>query len=187
MPSHVAFLRAINVAGHGTVKMTDLRRVFERAGATDVRTVIQSGNVLFDAPTRDVPGIVRQVRRALGGSGASEPEILIRRVDDIHALVARDPFADHPPGPRIKCYVAFLTRTPKRTPQLPIVSAKELLEAIAIDGREVFILSRLKPTRFFGFPNNFIEDALGIAATTRNWSTVTAIAKLTRAEKRGRV
>ena len=63
---------------------------------------------------------------------------------------------------------------------MPIVSAKERLEAIAIEGREVFIVSRLKPSGFFGFPNNFIEAALGVTATTRNWSTVTAIARLTR-------
>ena len=107
------------------------------------------------------------------------PDIMIRRVADIHALVEREPFADYPPGPRLKCYVAFLTREPKSTPPVPIVSEKEQLEAIAIDGREAFVISRLKPNRFFGFPNNFIEDALGVSATTRNWSTVTAIARLT--------
>ena len=180
MPTHVAFLRAINVVGHGSVKMTDLRRVFEQAGAGNVRTVIQSGNVLFDATTRDVPGIVRRVRTALGGSGSAGPDIMLRQVADVHALVERDPFAGYPPGPTLKCYVAFLTRAPKSAPLLPIVSAKELLEMIAIDGREAFILSRLKPNRFFGFPNNFIEDALGVSATTRNWSTVTAIARMTK-------
>ena len=47
---YVAFIRAINVAGHGSVRMPNLRNVFERAGARQVRTVIQTGNVLFEAP-----------------------------------------------------------------------------------------------------------------------------------------
>jgi uncharacterized protein (DUF1697 family) len=160
--------------------MADLREVFERAGAGQVRTVIQSGNVLFDAPARAVPGVVRRIRTALSRSPSGAPEIMVRGLGELAALVARDPFADHPPGPRVKCYVAFLGRAPKVRPALPIVSAKERLEAIALEGREVFIVSRLKPNRFFGFPNNFIEDALGVTATTRNWSTVATIAKLPR-------
>jgi uncharacterized protein (DUF1697 family) len=160
--------------------MADLREVFAQAGARQVTTVIQSGNVLFDASARAVPGIVRRTRTTLSGSPSGAPEIMVRGLGELAALVARDPFADHPPGPRVKCYVAFLGRAPKVRPVLPILSAKERLEAIALEGREVFIVSRLKPNRFFGFPNNFIEDALGVSATTRNWSTVTAIAKLAR-------
>jgi uncharacterized protein (DUF1697 family) len=178
MPTHVAFLRAINVAGHGAVRMTDLRRFFERAGAADVRTVIQSGNVVFAAPSRDVAGILRRVRKALVGSESGAPAIMVRRMDEIEALVAREPFAGYQKTGRIKFYVAFLATALRRTPQLPIALPKEELEAIAIAGRDVFIVSRLKPSGFFGFPNNFIEDALGVSATTRNWSTVTAIARL---------
>jgi uncharacterized protein (DUF1697 family) len=178
MPRYVAFLRAINVAGHGTLKMSDLRAAFERAGARDVRTVIQSGNVVFDASRRDAPGIIRRVRSSLGGPSAGEPEMMVREIDEVRALVAREPFAGYAKSGRIKFYVAFLERELSPVPPLPIVSAKEALDAIAIEGREAFIVSRLKPSGFFGFPNNFIEDALGVTATTRNWSTVTAIARL---------
>jgi uncharacterized protein (DUF1697 family) len=175
VPRYVAFLRAINVAGHGTLKMTALRAAFEQAGARDVRTVIQSGNVLFDSTRRDASGILRRARSSLGQPA---PEMMIREIDDMRVLVAREPFAGYAKSGRIKFYVAFLARQPARVPPLPIVSAKEELDAIAVEGREAFIVSRLKPSGFFGFPNNFIEDALGVTATTRNWSTVTAIAKL---------
>ena len=178
MPRYVAFLRAINVAGHGTLKMTDLREAFEQAGASDIRTVIQSGNVLFDSAKRDAPAIIRRVRAALPGSSNEGPEVVLRGLGDVRALVARDPFAGYAKSGRIKFYVAFLAREPARVPPLPIVSAKDALEAIAIEGCEAFIVSRLKPSGFFGFPNNFIEGALGVTATTRNWSTVTAIARL---------
>lgn len=178
MPRYVAFLRAVNVAGHGTLKMADLRRAFERAGARNVQTVIQSGNVLFEAPKRSVNGILRAMRTAIGGTPNGGPEVMLREIDDVRTLVERDPFAGYAKSRRIKFYVAFLSEAPARTPPLPMVSAKEALEAIAIDGREAFIVSRLKPSGFFGFPNNFIEPALGVTATTRNWSTVTAIGKL---------
>ena len=48
--THVAFLRAVNVGGRGLVKMTDLQKAFAAAGAKNVRTVIASGNVVFEAP-----------------------------------------------------------------------------------------------------------------------------------------
>jgi uncharacterized protein (DUF1697 family) len=168
----------VNVAGHGTLRMGDLRAAFEQAGGHDVRTVIQSGNVLFDTAKRDAAGIVRRVRTSLSGASSGGPEIIVRDIEEVRALVARDPFAGYAKSGRIKFYVAFFGRQPVRVPRLPIVSAKEELDAIAVDGREAFIVSRLKPSGFFGFPNNFIEDALGVRATTRNWSTVLAIARL---------
>ena len=60
---YIAFLRAINVAGHTIVKMADLNRVFNQAGCSNVRTVIQSGNVSFEAATSDIDGIARKVQR----------------------------------------------------------------------------------------------------------------------------
>lgn len=58
MTKYIALLRAINVAGHARVKMTDLNRAFVSAGCKDVRTVIQSGNVLFEAADRDVSATI---------------------------------------------------------------------------------------------------------------------------------
>jgi len=175
---HVAFLRAINVRGHSQVRMVDLEAVFVAAGATDVRTVIQSGNVVFEAAVRRVPAIVRDVRAELNRKGSGATEIVTRELDHIARLVDGEPFGTLRPAGNLKLYVSFLARAPKTIPALPLVSEKEALEAVKIAGREVFILSRPKRPRFFGFPNNFIEEQLGVPATTRNWSTVTAIARL---------
>jgi len=68
-----------------------------------------------------------------------------------------------------------LSEKPRVKPKLPLVSVKEALEGIAVKNREAFIISRRKPNGFYGFPNNFIEQELGVTATSRNWSTVTKI------------
>src|SRR4029079_19629489 len=72
VPKHVAFLRAINVRGHNQVRMVDLQTLIVSVGATGVRTVIQSGNVVSEAAARRAPAIVREVRARLDrkGSGA---------------------------------------------------------------------------------------------------------------------
>lgn len=65
MSRHVAFLRAINVPGHPKVKMEDLRQAFSDAGCRDVKTIIQSGNVLYQAPKVDVKTLYQRIQEAL--------------------------------------------------------------------------------------------------------------------------
>jgi hypothetical protein len=57
------------------------------------------------------------------------------------------------------------------------------MTAVSMAKREVFLVSRLKPNGFFGFPNNFVEEALGVPATTRNWSTVMKIVTFVRSDQ----
>jgi uncharacterized protein (DUF1697 family) len=174
----VAFLRAVNVAGHARMPMAAVRAAFAAAGGAQVATYIQSGNVLFDARAPDAAGIVDRARRRLAASFGESPEVMLRTLKQVTDLVAGAPFAQSNAMPTDKLYVAFLARAPRLQPVLPFASEPERLEAIAIEGREVFIVSKPKRSGFFGMPNLFVEERLGIAATCRNWSTVVKLAKL---------
>lgn len=180
MPRYVAFLRAINVGGRGLVSMTDLRAAFEAAGCRHVRTYIASGNVLFESPARGTGSIVQKVRRKLRTLIGQEPEILCLTAAEMTRVLTDAPFTGRETTSGAKLYVTFLAEKPRRTPALPLVSSKEALEVIGISGREAFVVSRLKKNGFFGFPNTFIEEQLGVPATSRNWSTVTKIVELAR-------
>ncbi len=160
--------------------MHDVRSTFSAAGCQRVRTVIQSGNVLFEPPAGSARAILERIRGTLRTAIGEEPEIVLRTVHDLEAVIAAAPFKDAAADPGIKLYVAFLARKPRGVRRLPLILAKEGLEAVAIRGRDVFIISRRKKNGFFGFPNNFIEDELGVAATTRNWSTVRKIVEAAR-------
>ncbi len=63
MHHYVAFMRAINVAGHASVRMSDVRDAFAAAGCRKVRTYLQSGNVIFESPPREAAAILRKVQR----------------------------------------------------------------------------------------------------------------------------
>ena len=76
--THVAFLRAINVGGHGVIRMDDLRAAFERAGGRDVRTFIQSGNVLFAASPREASGIAKRAAVDAARVTGSVPDVMVR-------------------------------------------------------------------------------------------------------------
>jgi uncharacterized protein (DUF1697 family) len=182
MTTYVAFLRAINVAGHATVRMTDLRDVFAAAGCQGVRTYIQSGNVLFDAPKGTAAAVFERVLCRLRELLGHEPGIMFRTAREIEQLVASDPFQGYRAEPDVKLYVAFLSQKAPTTPRFPWHLPAESLEAIGMKGREVFVVSRRKKNGFYGFPNNFIEKELGVSATSRNWNTLTKLAAFARAE-----
>jgi uncharacterized protein (DUF1697 family) len=172
--TQVAFLRAVNVGGRGLVKMTDLQKAFATAGATNVRTVIASGNVIFEAPRAFEPvraRIQENVRALLG----AEPVIVFRTFQYLSDLVRAAPFGALVNQRGIKLYVAFLAGTPKRKPAFPLLIPKELTEVRGLHRRDALVVSRQKPNGFYGFPGEWTERELGVAATARNWSTVTRI------------
>jgi uncharacterized protein (DUF1697 family) len=175
---YVAFLRAINVAGHATVNMADLKRAFAAAGCDAVETCIQSGNVIFESSGTTKPALFakidRELRRLLGG----EPVVIARTARELTQLEQRSPFTAATPDRDSKSYVVFLARKSADRPTFPVRLPKEGLEAIGMTDREVFVVSRRKKNGFYGFPNAFIEKELGVQATTRNWSTVARIVEL---------
>ena len=183
MKTYVAFVRAINVGGHASVRMTDLKDAFTAAGCKRVRTYIQSGNVIFESADDHAPAVFQSVRKKLHDLAGDGSAVLFRSVRELERSVAKNPFADLTADPAVKLYVTFLSEKPRRKPAFPFASSKEALEAIAIRNLDVFVVSRRKKkSRFYGFPNNFIEKELGVSATSRNWSTLTKIIALIRNE-----
>jgi uncharacterized protein (DUF1697 family) len=180
MNSYVAFIRAINVGGRAVVRMTDVRDAFVRAGCEGVRTYIQSGNVLFDSAESDVAALSARVCARLAELTGTKAGMSVRRLADLEKLVKAAPFKDFETDSSIKLYVAFLESKPPLKPKLPLLLVRDALEAFAMKGLDVFILSRRKPNGFYGFPNNFVEKEMAVPATTRNWNTVQKILQLSR-------
>jgi uncharacterized protein (DUF1697 family) len=182
MSVYVAFLRAINVGGHAVVKMIDLRDAFGAAGCRNVRTYIASGNVVFDAPEKGTKALFGAVRARLADLLGSEPAVGFRTLDDIDAIIASDPFGRLHDETAVKLYVAFPCEKAPITQGFPMSLPKEGLEAFALEGHEVFIVSRPKPNGSYGFPGTWIDKAMGVPVTTRNWTTVRRIAAFARSK-----
>jgi uncharacterized protein (DUF1697 family) len=128
-----------------------------------------------------LPTVRGKLRAALG----EEPEVVLRTVREVEHLVDASPFTQRAVKPGIKLYVVFLSGRAHTRPAFPLVCLKEALEVVAMTDREVFVISYPKKNGFFGFPNNFIEKALGVPATSRNWSTVTKLVEFARREEDG--
>ena len=180
MTTYVVFLRAVNVGGHGVVRMTDVRDAFVAAGCRNVRTYIQTGNVVFDASEKTIGSLLEKIRRRMKRLLGHEPGVAVRTLAELEGLMKSSPFRKMKDDPKVKLCVAFLANKPSRTPTFPLVSDKEQLEAISMKNLDVFIVSRRKPNGWFGFPLAVLEKEIQVPATVRNWSTVTKVVDFAR-------
>jgi len=81
--SHLAMLRGINVGGKNKLAMTDLARLFAEAGCSQVRTYIQSGNVLFPASPSTVRRIPERIAESIAGRVGSRIQVVLRALEEI--------------------------------------------------------------------------------------------------------
>lgn len=177
MKNEVAFLRAVNVGGRASVKMVDLVRVFESAGCRNVRTYIQSGNILFQSYDIQGQTLRLRVQKSLRTLLGQDVLVAYRTVRELQGVLAAAPFGGLETDPDVKLYVGFLIDKPDHAPVLPLSLPKEGLEIIRISKLDVFGVSRKVKGRF-GFPNAWIEKEFAVPATTRNWTTVSKIVAL---------
>jgi len=175
MITYIALLRAINVGGQKLIKMEVLRRIFESLGLKDVRTYIQSGNIIFASTSTNSTALTRKIEKKLKEVTGHEVTVILRTFSEIEVLVKQNPFRKIKPGSDGVLFVVFLSAMPTTKPKLPLVSKPENLEVLTIKDGAAFVVSRRKKNGLFGYPNNFVEKQLGVSGTTRNWSTVNKI------------
>jgi uncharacterized protein (DUF1697 family) len=174
--SYAALLRGINLGSHNRIGMARLRSLVEDLGGTEVRTYVQSGNVVFRS-TLGTTAAARAVERAIRKELGLDVAVLVRTARQLRELVANNPFVGSKIAPKT-LHVTFLAEKPdpKRVKQLLEESFEP--ERFEIAGQDVYLFfpngyGRVK------LNNAFLERRLGVAATTRNWRTVTALAELT--------
>src|SRR5437867_2048501 len=178
MITYVAFLRAINVAGQKLIKMPELTRILSSAGFRNVRTYIQSGNVIFDSASANSTALTRKLERTLKEAFGYQVTVVLKTLAELKHLVMRDSFKQAGTDSGAILFVVLLADDPKNRPKLPLILDKENLEVIEVKDRTALVVARRKKNGRFGFPNAIVEKALGVSATTRNWNTVNKVVKL---------
>lgn len=174
---HVALLRGINVGGKHRLPMADLRRLFERAGAANVRTVIQSGNVLFDATSAGAARVADEVANGIEAGFGFRVPLVVRPAAALGRIVAANPFADADPD---TLHVAFLADRPKPSLVRSLDPDRSPPDAFVVRGGEIYLhlpngaaRSRLTTAWF--------DARLETTATVRNWRTVLRLIELAEA------
>src|SRR5262245_7240495 len=170
MPRYAAFLRAVSPQN---AKMPALREAFERAGFTAVRTVLSSGNVVFDARRASDATLERRAEAAMREQLGESFLTIVRPVEHLQALLAADPFRRFRLRPGSKRVVTFLRSEPDVVVALPL--ERHGARLLALEGRELLTAYVPSPK---GAPFMvLIERTFGKAITTRTWDTVAKVAR----------
>lgn len=172
MPTYIALFRGINVGGNHMLPMKELKRVLEKDGCQDVRTYIQSGNVILTSSIADPAKLARRLSAAVSKSHGFEPRVMVLSAGELQRAASGNPFAAGVDNPA-SLHLFFLEANP-RSPDLNALEAlKTKTEAFALKGAVFYLhtpdgLGRSKlATR--------IERSLGVQGTARNWRTVTTL------------
>jgi len=165
MPRFVAFLRGVSPTN---ASMPRLKACFEAAGFGNVRTVLASGNVVFDARAASDAAIERKAERCMHEALGRSFYTIVRPVAELQALLATDPFAAHGVPAQAKRVVSFLREAREPRVALPLARAEACV--LCLRGREVF--SAYLPSDKGPVFMKLIENAFGSDVTTRTWDTV---------------
>jgi uncharacterized protein (DUF1697 family) len=166
MTTYVAFLRGINL-GKRNVKMDVLRGLFEELGFRNVKTVIASGNVVFDA--KPSKALAQKIEKHLEASLGYDVRTFLRTMDDVERIRDAKVFDA---GERDQLYVAFLEREPDAAAMKRLAALGNAHDVFAVRGTEVYWLRREGSETL---PAGFLEKPLGQLATMRNMNTVVRI------------
>jgi uncharacterized protein (DUF1697 family) len=177
MSGYVALLRGINVGGHKPVKMEALKRSFESAGLEKVKTVLASGNVLFESAETDEDVLAGRIGAQLKKDLGHEVGVLVRSMEEIQKLVEREPFKKIKVTPETRLYVTFLTQKTKSKLKIPYETREKDFRILSASEREVCSVLVLSPERQTTELMNIVEKEFGKQVTTRNWNTVVKILK----------
>jgi uncharacterized protein (DUF1697 family) len=178
MPRQIALLRGINLGARNRVSMPELRELLTGLGHEDVKTLLQSGNIVL---TSDETG--EQLEQALETVIAKElgveSRVVVRTTRELAGVVKRDPFTGVADDPK-RYQVSFLSAKPEAALVKALEAADVAPEQVAVSGREIYAWH---PEGIQRSPlaKLLTDSKLGVTATARNWNTVLKLLELARA------
>ncbi len=168
--AYVALLRGINVGGRNRLQMADLARLFVEAGCQDVRTYIQSGNVVFTAGGGAAGTLAEVVPERIAKRFGIRAPVILRSSVELGAIVGGNPFLASG-ADQSSLHVAFLAREPEKRRIAALDPARSPGDSFAVRGREIYLHlpNGVGGTRL---TNAYFEATLETLSTLRNWRTV---------------
>ena len=170
-------LRGINVGGHKMIKMPELIALYESLGFKHIVTYVQSGNVIFEGPDKDIDEIPSLIEEKIKREFDMKVPVLLRTQDEMGQIIKNNPFVKERGIDLGKLHITFLSAAPTESARNKTVGVESGPDRFVVVNNEVYLYcpegyGRTK------LSNNFFEKKLGVAATTRNWQTVNALLQI---------
>jgi uncharacterized protein (DUF1697 family) len=171
MAAYVALLRAVNLAGHNSISMADLKAVAAGAGLAEPRTLLQSGNLLFQSTARSSAGLEKVLETALAKELDLKTPVMVRSLAEWRAAIAANPHAAEARKDPGHLLLMPLKGKPPAAGVAALQAAIVGRETVRAVGSALYMIypdgigrSKLK--------TSLIEKKIGVVGTGRNWNTV---------------
>jgi uncharacterized protein (DUF1697 family) len=179
MSIHVALLRGINVGGHNMVGMSDLRDLLGALGFGGAKSMLQSGNLVFESDRRTGAGLERLLEVETAKRFEVSVDYFVRTAEEWETIVADNPFPEEAKRDPGHLLVVFLKTAPTANDMKALEAAVKGPEIVRAVGKHLYVvypagIGRSKLT------NTLIERKLATRGTGRNWNTVLKLAAQTR-------
>jgi uncharacterized protein (DUF1697 family) len=180
MTNYLAMLRGINVTGHKIIKMEKLRASMEALGFSQVRTYVQSGNIVFRAATNSKAALRRMIAERIESDFGFAVPVFMKTAKDLARIVKENPFLEDKSIDQSKLHVTFLSGPAPATASESLAALAVKPERFHVSGHEIYLYC---PNGYGGtkLSNSAIEKKLGVGATTRNWRSVNTLLAMAQA------
>jgi uncharacterized protein (DUF1697 family) len=171
--TYAAFLLGINIGPHKRVPMGELKKMCERMGFSNVRTLLASGNVVFGAPKKNADTLARDLEAQLKETFGFEVGVIVCTMADIQKMIDANPFKKIKETKNAIRYVTFYTAQPKE--KIPTGEIRDKkgspFRILSVSDSAVFSVRELG---VFDTPDimSVLGKMLGKKITTRNWNTI---------------
>jgi uncharacterized protein (DUF1697 family) len=177
MPICIAMLRGINVGGHKRIKMDQLRASFEALGFEQVKTYIQSGNVVFKAGKSSTSKLSRRIEERILQDFGLSVSVISRTAGEMNKTIAGNPFLKERGIEPAKLHVMFLSEAPTPAALKKLAEVTTAPDQCRCSDREIY----------FYLPNGVsqsvlwktpVDRILAVTTTMRNWKTVNSVHRM---------
>ena len=176
----IALLRGINVGKAKRISMSDLRELIETVGGTHVRTLLNSGNAVFESRSRNGETLARKIERALSERHGFSASTVVISAAELDEIIESNPLVSIAVDSS-KHLVAFAPDADRMKAARPLLETEWTPEAIAIASNAAYLWCAQ------GILQSKLVQAFaritGAGATTRNWATVTKLQQLVRSSQ----
>ncbi len=174
--TYVCLIRGINVGGRNIIKMDRLRKAFEALGYEDVRTYVQSGNVIFKSGGRAPENLSTKIEKMILGEFRIPVSVVVKTSEEMNQAVGLNPFLKQKGIDVSKLHITFLPRDPEKAALKALDALAVPPEQLRCSGSAIYLYC---PNGYgtSKLTNNILERVLAMKATTRNWNTVNKLSE----------
>ena len=170
MTKYIAFLRVINVGGH-TVKMDQLKKLFESLELSNVETFIASGNVIFEANIKNASTLEKKIADYLEKELGYGVDTFVRTIQEVIEIEKQCPFTPKKKDDNV--YISFLHETLDKEKTDTLRALKNKNNNFALIGKEIYWLRLNRDDSIF--LKSSLEKLLKVSSTNRNITTINKI------------